>query len=407
MSIENIKEKIKSNNSKSGKLVKKVIFGGGGLVKRKIRNFKAKKYKINNNQIMFITFQGSFTCNPKAITEEIIKRKLPYRLVWVERKENDSSRFPKEVKLVQRNSMDFYKEMSSSKIIIENSTNVQYLNYTKKPEQIYIQTWHGSFGLKKSDPDSVKNKRWLRKAIKGGELADYCISNSEFENNYYRSTYWKKSKILKVGHPRNDILFDANKDDIIKIDNKVRKLYNIKKDTKILLYAPTFRDDHDKNPYDIDYNRLIKVLEKKFGGKWCIMVRFHFNVRNNAVLKLESKNIINVTRYDDMQELLCVADIGITDYSSWICDFVLTGKPCFLYANDMQDYIKERGFYYNLDETPFAYAENNDELEKIINNYDEKKYQIKKKKYLDFVGCFENGSASSKVVDEIEKIIDK
>ena len=393
-------------NNKIKKIIKKAK-SGVGLARRIVRNAMVQNNSIQNNKILFITFQGSYTCNPKAICDEIIKRKLPYELVWAIRKETDTANFPKQIKLVYRGSMEFFKELSTSKFIIENSTNIPYLNYTKKKDQVMIQTWHGSFGLKKSDPDSVKNKRWLKKAIKGGQLADFCISNSEFENNYYRSTYWKTSEILKVGHPRNDILFDKNKNEVTKINTKIRKLYNIEKNTKILLYAPTFRDDHDKNPYNIDYDRLVSVLENKFGGKWCIMVRFHFNVRNDAILNTKSKNVINVTSYGDMQELLSIVDIGITDYSSWICDFVLTGKPCFLYANDMQDYIKERGFYYDLKVTPFAYAEDNDELEKIIKKYDEKEYKIKKDKYLKFVGCFENGSASASVADRIEKIINE
>lgn len=379
------------------------------LIIRNIKSIIAKKNKINDNQIMFITFQGSYTCNPRAIADELIRRKSPVKLIWAIRKENEKnlSQYPKELKLVDRSSMDFYNSMASSKIIVENSTNIQYLNYKKKNNQYYIQTWHGSFGLKKSDPSSVKNKRWLKKAIKGGRLADFCISNSEFENNYYRNTYWQTSEILTVGHPRNDILFGTNKIEIDKINNNIREKYKIGKDKKILLYAPTFRDDNFKNPYDIDYERLINVLEKKFGGKWCIMVRFHFNVRNSATLNSDTKGVINVTNYADIQELLSIIDIGITDYSSWICDYVLTGKPCFLYANDMNDYIKERGFYYDLNITPFAVARDNDELEKIIINYNSVEYNKKKNEYLKFVGCFEDGNASKKVVDKIEELLSK
>ena len=127
-------------------------------------------------------------------------------------------------------------------------------------------------------------------------------------------------------------------------------MYNIKKDTKICLYAPTFRNSDSISCYDLDYNRLHEALVKRFSGDWVILVRYHFRLKNTKIPKKYENTVINVTNYPDMQELLCVTDFGITDYSSWICDYVITKRPGFLYTTDIEKYIDtERGFYHTLD----------------------------------------------------------
>ena len=136
--------------------------------------------KPRNNQIMFLTFQGNYTCNPKAIADEFIKEKGNYRLVWVVRKFNLNHReqYPKELILVRRNTFRFYIEAARSKVIFDNSINYETLGAKKYPDQIFIETWHGSLGLKKMTADAIKDRHWTNKATKLGNYTDYCISNS-------------------------------------------------------------------------------------------------------------------------------------------------------------------------------------------------------------------------------------
>ena len=117
--------------------------------------------------------------------------------------------------------------------------------------------------------------------------------------------------------------------------------------------------------------------------------------------------VINANEIADIQELLLITDAGITDYSSWICDYILTGKPGFIYANDMKKYNNERGFYYPLEETPFPVAENNSQLINNILNFDNEKYQEKVKIFLKDKGCMEDGHAAERVVDLIEELMSK
>src|SRR5699024_10923852 len=97
-----------------------------------------------------------------------------------------------------------------------------------------------------------------------------------------------------------------------------------------------------------------------FGGKWLILVKLHPHLLSVSNELTENDYVVNVTTYDDIQELLLIADMLISDYSSLIFDYALTKRPCFLYVPDLEDYIKkERELYFNITELPFAYAKNN------------------------------------------------
>ena len=100
-----------------------------------------------------------------------------------------------------------------------------------------------------------------------------------------------------------------------------------------------------------------------------------------------------------------IADVGITDYSSWICDYILTGRPSFIYASDLESYEEERGFYYPLEETPCPIAKNNEELIQCIEKFDERLYEKKLKNFLSRRGCLEFGNASVKTVEKIKEIM--
>ena len=100
---------------------------------------------------------------------------------------------------------------------------------------------------------------------------------------------------------------------------------------------------------------------------------------------------------------MLAADIGITDYSSWIFDFILTKKPGFIFAPDLQDYNVERGLMYPLESTPFPIARKNNELFSNINAFDNTEYQIKVDEFLQEKGCIEDGNAARRVINLIQK----
>ncbi|MBE7711332.1 MAG: NAD-dependent epimerase/dehydratase family protein [Cyanobacteria bacterium SIG31] len=376
--------------------------------------------KIKNNLIVMNNFGGKdYGCNPKYIAEEILRRKLPYDILWLceDKKQIDKKLFPQNIKLTGYKDIEGIKALSSAKIIVSNvhCNPLIASGWTKKQNQVYIQTWHGSLGIKKID-FSVKNndsvfftKTWEELTKIDIENIDYLITNSEFEKNVFSEGLLWNNDFTNIGHPRNDIFFKDN-ETLDKIKEKVFSTLGIDSTKKVLFYAPSYRDDKHIDVYNLDYDMIIKSLKEKFGGDWILVIRLHphhANIKNKSAFYKNNKNVIDASRYPDIQELLIAADVGITDYSSWIFDFMLSKKPAFIYAEDIEKYNTDRGFYYPLETTPFPVARTTTELINKISNFDINKYKIDVEKFLQDKGCIENGQASKKLVDLIEDIMNE
>ena len=379
-------------------------------VKYKVKSifYKWKHPDIDRNKIMLAAFQGKYSCNPKAICQEIIREKLPYRLVWAINEENKDDVYPNELKLVVKGTREYYEELTTARILIDNSNNLsRKFCYEKKKDQIYFQTWHGSMGLKRMAFDrGLISRVMLRKTKKYQGYVDYCISNSTFETELFRQTYWPEATILEYGHPRNDILFAPEDSAEVKaLKQRVNAYFRLQGDEKIFLYAPTFREIKlEWKP--MDYAAVRQALIRKFGGTWVIIVKLHHRERALNQSIRENAEILDATYYDDIQDLVRVASVGVTDYSSWICDYVLMSKPAFLYAPDLQEYTSnDRGFAYPLEETPFAVTESTEELIAAIQDFDLQRYEAKRQEFLKRRGCRENGNAAYKTVQKIREVI--
>lgn len=364
---------------------------------------------IQRNKIVFSNYKGNgYGCNPKYIAEEIIKRGLDYDLVWLSKNNVNTDDIPKQFRIVDFNSKQALKELITAKIWVDNYHKISMIKkgLEKREGQIYIQTWHGSLGIKKLEKQVsclTENKDWENNAIKNSQMTDYWISNSEFETFVYKNSFWDVKNIKELGHPRNDIFFRDNE----RIIKKVRQFYDISDNKKIFLYVPTFRDDGDISWYDLDYQMLLNALIERFAGDWVLMIRHHPRIAKEQISLIlhDNENIIDVTYYSDIQELLISADVVMSDYSSCIFDFMLTKRPAFIYATDIKKYNSERGFYYPLEATPFPIATNNKQLVQNIKNFDFKEYKQKVEIFLKEKGCIEDGKASERVVDLIQECI--
>lgn len=395
-----------------GNLIRKGIAYLDKLLGSLIRKITMRRQKIQNNKIVFMTYNNGYICNPKYIAEELIRRNLDYELVWITPKKGGAVYLPDSIRCVCRESFESYMEMATAKIWIDNSINFFWVPIAKKKGQYLFETWHGSMGLKRVGKDDVQNKRWLRVAKKYNKNTDFCISNSEFEDEVFRTTHWPNAEILHYGHPRNDILFLSRETARYhEIREKVFSFFaekdvSLQADDHFVLYAPTWRDDGRTDCFDIDFKELISALERKYGGSWKVLMRLHFHDRKKSFAIDESLKdaVIPATAYPDMQELMAVSDVGISDYSSWVCDFVLTRRPVFIYATDLEKYNTERGLYYKLETTPFPIATNNDELVENILNFDAVKYDQGCTEFLKDKGCFEQGTAAKQVVDKIVEL---
>lgn len=360
---------------------------------------------IQPNKIVFDNYMGKgYGCNPKYVAEKLME-KYPgrFELVWIASKQYaETGDLPDGVRVVNYASQEALREYATAKVWVSNYHKVSFAKkgLYKRKGQYFIQMWHGSLGIKKIENDVsglTADKVWLKMAKRSSGMVDYWISNSSFESDIYRRAFWNADNILLYGHPRNDVLFRDTKG----IANKVRARLKIGA-KKILLYAPTFREDYRLDCYRIDYEALQQALHVRFGGEWAILVRLHPRVLKYAGRVIpELSYVFDATLYADIQELLAAADCMITDYSSCIFDFMLTKRPAFIYAADIREFDNERGFYYPLESTPFPIAADNIQLAENIEIFNEDEYASRVDAFLEEKGCMEDGHASERVVQLI------
>ncbi len=371
------------------------------FLKAKIFMFIFGFFSIDNNKIFVSNFDGKgYGENPAAVCDELLKRNIDLKIYWVVNNINDTS-IPKEIIKVKNNSIKYFYHLRTAKVWLKNKRS--NIEITKRKDQYYIQLWHGPIGMKKIEKDCEKtlNKFYVKAAKKDSKYIDLMISNSNHFTNVCKNSFWYSGRVEKYGTPKNDILINTKEHN--KIIKNIKDEFNIKNE-KILLYAPTFRDDHSMDAYDIDLERIQKELKKIYNQDYIILVRMHPNVSELNLSKLiTNKKIINVSKYPEINDLLIASDILISDYSSIMFDYALMKKKVFLYISDLKN--NNRGFYFNIDELPFSLATNTSELLKDIKNFDNEKYLKKLNNFYNKLELFEDGKASERVADIIIKVV--
>ena len=197
-------------------------------------------------KIVFSNFNGGgFGDNTRYIAEECIRRKIPYKLLWVCQKEDCS--FPPELTLVRPDTLSFVYHMSTAAFWVDNTRKLYY--FKKKKSQIYIHTWHAGPGLKRIEKDagSGLTQEYIAYAKKDSENIDLLLSNCRFWTKCFRSCFWYDGPILEKGLPKNDLYFR----NIPAIRRMVRSYYGLPKDINLVLYVPTWREERKLHVYHL------------------------------------------------------------------------------------------------------------------------------------------------------------
>ncbi len=353
-------------------------------------------FKIEPTKVVFSNFNGGgYGDNPKFIAEKLLDTQM--KIYWV--CGNKNADFPKGITLIKPNSLKFVYHMCTAAAWVDNTRKLYY--FKKKKEQLYIQTWHGGPGLKKVEKDceNALSREYIEYAKIDSKNIDLFLSCCRWCSELYHSSFWYDGAILEKGIPKNDMYFQDAKP----IKKLVYDYYKLEEDIKLIMYAPTYRDNRKTDMYNLDCERLIKTLEEKFGGKFAVLIRLHPNVATQDNIFNYTDRILNASRYANMQELLVACDMIITDYSGCAFDYPMLKKPGFLYAEDYEEMKKTKDYYFSLEELPFSLALDNNQLMEIIKNFDYEQYCLDCKKYVDSIGYVDNGTASQAAADEILK----
>ena len=343
-----------------------------------------------------------YSCNPRYLTEYMLKHNPEFEIYWVVRKGVNTSELPGDVKVVRFRTWEYLKLMASAEFLLTNArTDPWRIYWHKRKGQKYAMLWHAGVALKRIEADAASKLSfsYLQRAKADSKVCDLMISGCDMQTRLQREKFWYDGEILEHGIPRNDIFFDTARH--AELRNYIASHYGIDPKSRIVLYAPTFRVDHSTEPYTINWERVMPVLSRMFGGdEISVLVRMH----PNLIGKVDTSHLIafdgvfDATRYHDMQELLSVADMLITDYSSSMFDFAMQGRPCMLYATDADAY--DRGFYFNIRELPFPIAENEEQLISTIEGFDNEVYTTRLNTFFtERVGLKEDGHAAEALAE--------
>lgn len=299
------------------------------------------------------------------------------------------------IEFVEENSFKYFWLKVICKVFVTNNGGIA--SFPWKKEQIVINTWHGQpykrIGL---DTYTEDNGGYIWRLMRERNVTSRFLSQSSMMAEVLKNKLLvDEDKIWEIGIPRNDLMVNSS----LKAQKNIREKIGWENDVKYAIYAPTGRGHIENIVKEFDVERVSDALSKCFGGEWEIVLRFHPGAGGDNL----NPQMQDFSDYDDMQELLVAADVLITDFSSTMWDFMLSKKPVFIYAEELENYLENTGLYVPFVEWPFPKATNIDEFVKVIEEFDEDDYIEKCREHYNKLGGCETGKATDLVCEYISR----
>lgn len=328
---------------------------------------------LKKNYVIFESFHGrQISDNPRAIYE-YIRSDYPnqYHLIWSIDRRCKKLLKNQNYKTVKRLSLRWCYYMAVSKYWVINARLPLWL--PKRKGTIFLQTWHGT-PLKKLGLDieqvrmpGTDTGRYRENFMKSSSRWDYLISPNAYSTKIFKRAFGYNGNLLECGYPRNDYLINNNNDEYI---NKIKKDLNISGDKKIILYAPTWRDDefYSKGNYRFEIQLDLKNMKKELSDDYIIILRMHYLIASKIDISEYEGFVMDYSNYDDIRDLYLISDMLITDYSSVFFDYAVLKRPIIFYMYDLDKYKNQlRGFYIeDVSELPGKIVTSYKDLEKVI-----------------------------------------
>lgn len=365
------------------------------------------KMKLKENWIVFESFMGrNCSGQPKYIYKYLQENYgNKYRYIWVV--DRKGVKIPgKGYKTCKRFGLKYYYYMNRSKYWVNNMR--QPLSVPRRPETIMLSTWHGT-PLKRLvfDMDDVHsaNPRYKDIVYRQTREWDYLLSDNPFSTEKFQSCFlFEKEKILEYGYPANDPMYAPDRETQAA---KIKQKLGIPADKKVILYAPTWRDDnfYEAGQYGFDLDLDVNRLQKEFGEEYVLLLRLHYFIVDQLDLSKFGDFTVDGSSYDDITDLYLISDILITDYSSVFFDFANLKRPVLYYTYDLEKYRDVlRGFYLDMEkDLPGPLLLTNDEVVDAIKHIDEiqEKYKDRYEEFYNRFCCVDDGNAAKRVVEKV------
>lgn len=356
---------------------------------------------LRENRIMFYANnRKGYVCNPGALVD-YIRQNEPgqYDLIW-------ATRFPEtceardDIIVVKQRSLSYFRYFITTKYLITNDMVDEAL--VKKKGQIFLTTWHGGGAYKKVGISTLNEDAAFAGNFKSwyGRL-DYFVSSCKKCTDMYADAFGlAKHQFLETGTPRNDIFFHEHEE----IRQRVHNFYDLSEQTKILLFAPSFQmSAPEKESYDRrELAQVAEQLQNATGTPWIVLYRCHYlreEIQDDGAALLKDGNA-----YYEMQDLLYTADVLVTDFSSCIWDFSLTGRPIVVLESRLREYeAEDRGFFVPHDTWPYLRTAGIEQMTDVIIANLNKDFSSAYKIHWEEMGSFETGNACEQIVDTVIK----
>ena len=378
-------------------------------VKGSVRTLWRMRYMVvpsvtttQENLLVFEVYQGrQYTCSPRAIYEEMQKKEAAegFQFIWVFRQPENYRWLEKNpgTKVVKLGTGAYYRAFARAKYWVVNSRTRHCLVPGK--DQCFLQTWHGTplkrlgWDIEVGGNNVVSQKEMKADYRKEGKRVTYFLSPSSFYSDKISSAFGlsreeKRKKLIELGYPRNDALFG----DIEEKQRKARTKLGLPKGKRVILYAPTFRDNqHRKNGCGFTLGFDLERFVQELGEEYVMLFRTHYFVTEQIDLKPFREHIFDVTDWDDINELYLASDVLVTDYSSVFFDYANLKRPVLFFMYDIEEYQSHiRDFYLDPKELPGPVVRTEEELYEALRRlpgqdvYDERYRRFHEKyNYLD------------------------
>ncbi|MEV0967205.1 bifunctional glycosyltransferase/CDP-glycerol:glycerophosphate glycerophosphotransferase [Microtetraspora glauca] len=383
----------------------------GRYALRRLRGTRRHHRARIRDAVLFDSYGGSqYSCNPRAISEEFQRRDLGTDLIWVTR--DGQFAVPEGVRTVLYGSREHEEALGTSRFVVANR-RTQPSWYVDRPDQTFVQTWHGT-PLKCLGRD-VRGKPLASRDIYEGldrysTMWDVLVSPNPFSTPILRRAFGYEGEVLESGYPRNDVLLRPGR------AHRVRGDLGLPDGTRVVLYAPTWRDDEHSRRGRVDLELEAGRVAKALGEDTVLLVRAHYLMAGRTAMPTVVPGAgggspgglaLDVSRFPDMADLLAVTDVLVTDYSSAMFDFACTGRPMVFFAYDLERYRDQiRGFYFDFEkEAPGPIVRTSDEVADAVGEALRHGERLgRAARYRDFAVrfCpFDDGHASERVVDRM------
>ncbi|WP_305881981.1 CDP-glycerol glycerophosphotransferase family protein [Halobacillus sp. A5] len=364
-----------------------------------------------NNLVVFESFHGKqYSDSPRAIYEYMKEHTPAYNLIWSADRRHYEEFVERGLPVVRRFSLKWLLVMTRAKYWV---TNTRLPNWLPKPKGTeYVQTWHGT-PLKRLAADmeevhmpGTNTLKYKSNFIKEANKWDHLVAPNAYSSEIFKSAFLFGKNMIESGYPRNDYLIQENNQETI---NQIKKKLDLPLDKKVVLYAPTWRDNqfYQRGKYKFDLSLDLQQMRDELGDEYVVVLRMHYLIAENFDLGPFEGFAFDYSKYEDIRDLYLISDILITDYSSVFFDYANLRRPIIFFVYDIDEYRDSlRGFYLDLEkEAPGPLAKTTIEVIDSIKEFEQNDFQLGKS-FEEFYGRFcdwETGESSKRVVETVFK----